>query len=458
VFEIDPQGDDQMAVEQFEKLYESRTPECKALFDEASKILPGGVGGNGKFMQPYPLYVEKAYGGYVWDVDGNQYIDMLMGAGVHILGHHPEPVVDALAQQIQQSIHLYIPALPEVRLAQKINHLMPHVEMVRFINSGSEATMMVLRVARAYSGRDKIARFEGNYHGQHNYALVSTLTTAGELKQPQPSMDSAGIPKAVAEKVLVLPYNDAENATRIIEENADELGAVIIEAFSAFGLGCIPADPEFLQAVREVTIKHGIPLIFDEVVTNFRLGLGGATEYFGVTPDLVAMGKILSGGVTMAAYGGKREIMEKAVTPTAGLWDLTEQIFQSGTFSGNPLSTTAGLAVLEELEKGEALPYLDGISDTLREGWQDLAKNTDLKMLVTGVKSIFQVHFGVDEIKNKRDLLSVDKATTREFHMGLIANGVLASAHPLFLSSAHSEQDVDRILDVSKDVLSKMGG
>jgi glutamate-1-semialdehyde 2,1-aminomutase len=447
-----------MGVEQFEKLYESRTPECKALFDEASKILPGGVGGSGKFMPPYPIYVEKAFGGYVRDVDGNEYIDLLMGAGVHILGHNHQTVVDALAAQLQESIHLYIPALPEIRLAQKINQLMPHVEMVRFINSGSEATMMVLRVARAYSGRDKFARFEGNYHGQHNYALVSTLTTAGELERPEPSMDSAGIPKAVADKVLVLPYNDPVNATRIIEENADELGAVIMEAFSAFGLGCIPADPDFLEAIREVTTKHGIPLIFDEVVTNFRLGLGGATEYFGVTPDLVAMGKILSGGVTMAAYGGKREIMDKAVTPKAGLWDLTEQIFQSGTFSGNPLSMTAGLAVLEELEKGEALPYLDGISDTLRDGWQNLAKQTDLKMLVNGVKSIFQIHFGVDEIRNKRDLLSVDKATTREFHMGLIANGVLASAHPLFLSSAHSEKDVERILDVSKDVLSKMGG
>lgn len=447
-----------MAVEQFEKLYESRTPECKALFEEASKVLPGGVGGSGKFMQPYPIYVEKAYGGYVWDVDGNQYIDMLMGAGVHILGHNPKSVVDALADQLQKSIHLYIPATPEIRLAQKINKLMPHVEMVRFINSGSEATMMVLRAARAFSGRDKIARFEGNYHGQHNYALVSTLTTAGELERPAPSMDSAGIPKAVAEQVLVLPYNDPVNATRIIEENADDLGAVIMEAFSAFGLGCIPADLEFLTAIREVTKKHGIPLIFDEVVTNFRLGLGGATEYFGVTPDLVALGKILSGGVTSAAYGGKREIMEKVVTPTAGLWDLKEQIFQSGTFSGNPLSMTAGLAVLEELEKGEALPYLDGISDTLRGGWQDLAEKTDLKMLVTGVKSIFQIHFGVDEIKNKRDLLKVDKAITREFHMGLIANGILASAHPLFLSSAHAERDVEKILDVSRKVLSQMGG
>jgi glutamate-1-semialdehyde 2,1-aminomutase len=447
-----------MAFEQFVELYRSRTSECKALFDEASKILPGGVGGSGKFMPPYPIYVEKAFGGYVWDVDGNQYIDMLMGAGVHVLGHNPVPVVDALAQQIQKSIHLYIPALPEIRLAQKINKLMPHVEMVRFINSGSEATMMVLRAALAYSGREKIARFEGNFHGQHNLALISTLTTAGELENPKPSVDSAGIPKAVAENFVVLPYNDPINAPRIIEENADELGAVIMEVFSAFGLGCIHAEPEFLNAVREVTAKHGIPLIFDEVVTNFRLGLGGATEYFGVTPDLVSLGKIVSGGVPSAAYGGKREIMTKAVTPQAGLWDLTEQIFQSGTFSGNPLSMTAGLAVLEELEKGEVLPYLDGISETLRAGWKELAKKTDLKMLVNGVKSIFQIHFGVDEIRNKRDLLQADKALASEFHMGLIAHGVLASAHPLFLSSAHSEKDVERILDVSKDVLSKMGG
>lgn len=447
-----------MAVEQFEKLYRSRTHGCKTLFDEATQILPGGVAGSGKFIPPYPIYVEKALGGYVWDVDGNRYIDMLMGAGVHILGHNPQPVMDALQAQMKKGLHLYAPALPEVRLAQKINKLMPHVEMVRFINSGSEATMMALRVARSYSQRDKIARFEGNYHGQHDLALVSTMATAGDLECPEPILDSTGVPKAVAESVIVLPYNDALNATRIIEENVDELGAVIMEAFSAFGLGSVAADPDFLNAIREVTRKHAIPLIFDEVVTNFRLGLGGASEYFGVIPDLVALGKIMSGGVPCAAYGGKREIMEAAVVPVAGQWDLTRQIFQSGTFSGNPLSMTAGLAVLEELEKGETLPYLDGISDTLRAGWKEMADKTDLKMLISGLKSIFQIHFGVDEIKNKRDLLRVDKALETEFHMGLFANGILASAHPLFLSSAHNEEDVERILEVSKDVLSKMGG
>lgn len=447
-----------MGVEQFKELYHSRTSECKALFDEASQILPGGVGGSGKFIPPYPIYVEKALGGYVWDIDGNRYIDMLMGAGVHILGHNPRPVMDALQAQMTKGLHLYTPALPEVRLAQKINKLMPHVEMLRFINSGSEATMMALRAARSYSQRDKIARFEGNYHGQHDFALVSTMATAGDLERPDPIVDSAGVPKAVAESVIVLPYNDALDATRIIEENADELGAVIMEAFSAFGLGCVAADPDFVSAIRQVTAKHGIPLIFDEVVTNFRLGLGGASEYFGVTPDLVALGKIMSGGVPCAAYGGKREIMEKVVVPVGGQWDLTRKIFQSGTFSGNPLSMTAGLAVLEELEKGEALPYLDRISALLRAGWEELARQTDTPMLVTGIKSIFQVHFGVEEIRNKRDLLKTDKEMANEFHMGLIANGILASAHPLFLSTAHSEEDVERILEVSKDVLSKMGG
>lgn len=447
-----------MAVEQFEKLYRSRTPECKALFDEANQILPGGVGGSGKFIPPYPIYVEKALGSYVWDVDGNRYIDMLMGAGVHILGHNPPPVMDALQAQMRVGMHLYTPAMPEVRLAQKINQLMPHVEMVRFINSGSEATMMALRAARSYSQREKFARFEGNYHGQHDLALVSTMATAGDHERPLPIIDSSGVPSAVAESVIVLPYNDAINAPRVIEENADELGAVIMEAFSAFGLGCVAADPDFLGAIRRVTAKHDIPLIFDEVVTNFRLGLGGASEYFGVTPDLVALGKIMSGGVPCAAYGGKREIMEKAVVPVAGAWDLTRKIFQSGTFSGNPLSMTAGLAVLEELERGDALPYLDRISDSLRAGWEDLAKQTDLPMLITGMKSIFQVHFGIEEIRNKRDLLKTNSEMAHEFHMGLIANGILASAHPLFLSTAHSEEDVERILEVSKDVLSKMGG
>jgi glutamate-1-semialdehyde 2,1-aminomutase len=440
----------------YEARYREKTEESFSLWNEASQILPGGVAGNGKFMAPYPVYADRAQGAYVWDVDGNKYIDLLMGAGVHILGHSPKPVLDAVQRALPKGNHLYLPALPEVRLARKVRQLMPHVEMMRFLNSGTEATLMAMRAARAYRKRDKIAKFEGNFHGQHDFTLVSTMATAGPDAVPQPALDSAGIPKNVISDSLILPYNDPSNAVELIEEHADELAAVIMEPVSAFGLGCVPARPEFLSAIREVTEKTGVLLIFDEIVTNFRLALGGATEYYGVTPDLVAMGKILTAGYPGSGFGGRKDIMDTVVTPYSGLWDLKEQIFQSGSFSGNPISMTAGVAVLEELEKREVHPHLASLSDRLWNGFDELTRRTDLKMLVTGVGSLFQIHFGVDRLENKRDALKLDKPKEKEFHLGLISNGILASAHPLFLSAAHTEEDVDQILAVCEEVLGEM--
>jgi glutamate-1-semialdehyde 2,1-aminomutase len=445
-----------MTLEKFTHQYEARTPTSKALFQEARQVLPGGVAGNGKYMSPYPLYIEQANGSMLRDVDGNEYIDLLMGAGVHILGHSPPQVIEVVQTQILKGVQLYLPAQPEIRLAQKLNQLMPHVEMVRFVNSGTEATMMALRAARAFRNRDKVARFEGNYHGQHDYALVSTMSTGGSPDAPIPVVDSAGIPHSVLKDLIVLPYNNNARVASILEKHAEELAAVIIEPVSAFGLGSIPADPGFLQQLREICSETGILLIFDEVVTNLRLGLGGAAEYFGVKPDLVAMGKIISGGFAAAAYGGKAEIMDQVLSPVDGRWDLTEKMFQSGSFSGNPVSMLAGLTVLEELERGEALPYLDQLSAVLRSGLHELAQESELDMLITGVKSIFQIHFGVPEIRNKRESVRADQVMAHEFHMGLIAYGIAASAHPLFLSTAHTEEDVERILEVSRTVLEEM--
>jgi glutamate-1-semialdehyde 2,1-aminomutase len=440
----------------YERQYRERTRESFALWEEASQVLPGGVAGNGKFMQPYPVYAENAEGAYVWDVDGNKYIDVLMGAGVHILGHSPKPVLDAVQAALPKGNHLYLPALPEVRMAQKVRQLMPHVEMVRFLNSGTEATLMAMRAARAYRKRDKIAKFEGNFHGQHDFTLVSTMATAGPDAVPEPALDSAGVPKRVTGDFLILPYNDPSNAVELIEEHADELAAVIMEPVSAFGLGCVPAKPEFLRTIREVTQNTGVLLIFDEIVTNFRLALGGATEYFGITPDLVTLGKILTAGYPGSGFGGRKDIMDSVVTPSSGIWDLKEQIFQSGSFSGNPISMTAGVAVLEQLEKKETYSHLKALADQMWAGFDELAKSTDQQMLVTGVGSMFQIHFGVDRLENKRDALKLDKAKEKEFHLGLVANGILASAHPLFLSAAHTAEDVDAMLSACEKVLGEM--
>ncbi|MHA2078816.1 MAG: aspartate aminotransferase family protein, partial [Candidatus Thorarchaeota archaeon] len=439
-----------------EEQYRGRTQKSFNMFQEASKSLPGGVAGNGKFLEPYPIYVSNARGAKLWDIDGHEYVDLLMGAGVHILGHSPKVVLDAVKKQMEKGIHYYMPAEIEVKLGKQVCQLMSAIDMVRFVNTGTESTQMALRTARAYRKKDKIAKFEGNFHGQHDSVLISTLSTAGEPDNLLSSIDSAGIPKAFAQDVLVLPYNDIDGTLSSIRKEAKDLGAVIVEPVSAFGLGSIPADREFLKAVREITLENDIPLIFDEVVTNFRLALGGATEFFEVKPDLVCLGKVLGGGFPIGGYGGREDIMEKMVTPKTGLWDLKEQIFQSGCFSGNPITMTAGMAVLEELDKKKVYPRLNSLTEKLRNGISAIGQEFKDDVLVTGVASLLQIHFGIKQIRNKRDALKANKAMAKTFHLGLRAKGILASAHPLFLSTEHTEKDVNHILEVTEIVLKEM--
>lgn len=440
----------------FEEQYRARTQKSFNMFQEASKYLPGGVAGNGKFIEPYPIYVRNARGARLWDIDGYEYTDLLMGAGVHILGHSPKVVLDAVKKQMEKGIHYYMPAEAEVKLGKKVCQLMSAIDMVRFVNTGTESTQMALRTARAYRKKDRIGKFEGNFHGQHDSVLISALSTAGEPNNLLPSIDSAGIPKAFAQDVLILPYNDIDGTLSSIRKDAKDLGAVIVEPISAFGLGCISADREFLKALREITMENDIPLIFDEVVTNFRLALGGAAEFFGVKPDLVCLGKILGGGFAIGGYGGRRDIMDKMVTPKTGLWDLKEQIFQSGCFSGNPITMTAGLVVLDELEKKNIYPRLNSITERLQDGLIEIGEQFEYDMLVTGVSSILQIHFGIKDIRNKRDAMKANKAMAKTFHLGLRAKGIMASAHPLFLSTEHTEKDVNHILEVTEIVLKEM--
>ncbi|MHA2220645.1 MAG: aspartate aminotransferase family protein [Candidatus Thorarchaeota archaeon] len=440
----------------FEEQYKARTQKSFKMFQDAGKTLPGGVAGNGKFLEPYPVYVSNAKGAKIWDIDGHEYIDLLMGGGVHILGHSPKIVLDAVKKRMEKGVHYYMPAEDEVKLGKKVCKLMSAIDMVRFVNTGTESTQMALRTARAYRKKDRIAKFEGNFHGQHDSVLISTLSTAGEPNNLLPNIDSAGIPKATAQDVLILPYNDIDETLSLIRRDAKNLGAVIVEPVSAFGLGSIQADREFLKAVREITEESDIPLIFDEVVTNFRLALGGATEFFGVKPDLVCLGKILGGGFAIGGYGGRRDIMEKMVTPKTGLWDLKEQIFQSGCFSGNPISMTAGLTVINEIETKNVYPRLNSTTEKLRVGLSEIGERYNNDMLVTGVASILQIHFGINDIRNKRDAMKANKTMAKSFHLGLRAKGIQASAHPLFLSTEHSEEDVNHILDVTEIVLKEM--
>jgi glutamate-1-semialdehyde 2,1-aminomutase len=364
--------------------------------------------------------------------------------------------MQAVAEQLKNGTMPGTATEHEVNLARKVREHMPAMEMVRFVNSGSEATTMAIRVARAYRKRDKIAKFEGNYHGQHDLVEQSWLTTAGPEHAPWPSPDALGISSSTVKDVLILPYNNTEAAVSLITEHADELAAVIMEPVSAFGLGCVPAEPEFIQAIRDVTLKHDIPMIFDEVVTNFRLGLGGSCAHFGIKPDLVCLGKIVGGGFPIGVYGGHRDLMDKFVTPTGQASDTKERIHQSGTFSGNAVTMVAGLAAIKELEKPGVYSYVNNLTSKVRTGLEGIAEDLGIPMITLGISSLFQYHFGVKGIKNRRDKQNADAESAGVFSRGLLANGICAGSRPLFLSTAHTQADVDRTLDVAESVLKAM--
>jgi glutamate-1-semialdehyde 2,1-aminomutase len=446
-----------MGTERFVEDYTARTPRSRALWEEARRVLPGGVSGNAKFFKPHPIYVEKASGSRVVDVDGNVYIDLLAGAGSAILGHGPEVVTRAVTAQLGQAISPIFATELEVRLANKVTTHMPYMEMVRFVNSGSEATLLLARAARAFTGRERIAKFEGNYHGQHDFGLAGAFVAGGGSDdRPDPIAACAGIQRSSIDDVLLLPYNDAA-ALDIVREHASELAAVFIEPLAGFGIGAIPAERDWLADLRALTTEKGILLVFDEIVTGFRLGLGGASSWFGVRPDLGAIGKIVGGGFSVGGFGGRRDVMEKVVTPTKAPSDVKEKIFSSGTFSGNPVTMAAGLAMITELERADVYDTLARRGEKLRAGLRAAGRRAGLDVQATGIASIFHVHFARHPVRDKRSAMRADSVKQHEFSVGMISKGILLPpAHPGFLSTAHGEADVDEVLSVADSVLGDM--
>jgi glutamate-1-semialdehyde 2,1-aminomutase len=332
--------------------------------------------------------------------------------------------------------------------------------MIRFTNTGSEGTRTAVRAARAYTGRDKIAKFEGNYHGSDDYFLFSGLIHefAGADDAPEAIFDCAGIPAVLRDQIVILPYNDAEATRRLLEKHGRDLAAVIVEPVAFSTGGGVPADKEFLRTVRDVTASSGVILIFDEVVTGFRLGLGGAAGYYQISPDLAAIGKALGGGFPLGAFGGKREIMEQVVGPTKEPSEARSKIFHSGTFTGNPVSMAAALASISELESRSIYPYVNGLGKALRDGLEQLLARSKVAAQVTGIGSIYQVHFASHPIRNRRDILRSDLAMQKEFCFGLTTNGVMQPpGHPGVVSASHTAEEVDKIIRTAERVISEMG-
>jgi len=435
-----------------EQIYRAGREGSAAMWERACQVFPQGVSGAAKFFAPFPLFIESAQGARVVDVDGHEYVDLLMGAGPMLFGHGHPAILDAIRSQLDRMTNPMMPVERSIELAERIRGHMPYLERLRFTNTGSEAARSALRVARAATGRTLIAKCEGNYHGSDDVFLVSAHThaVAGPDDRPASVVDYGGMAPAIADEVIVLPYNDPVAARALIAEHAHELAAVIMEPVAFSSGGGVPATREFAAAIRDITAANDIPLIFDEVLCAYRLGLAGAPGYLGVAPDLSAIGKAVGGGMPLGAFGGRADLMEAALTAD----ERSQRVFQSGTFTENPVSIAAGHAALDLLESEPILEIADRTAEHLRTGLQAEFTSRGTPAIVTGVGSILQVHFGATGVSNRRDVLRSDLEATREFLLGLVAHGVLwPPVHPAVTSAAHTDEDVEVVLAATRAVL-----
>jgi len=429
-----------------------------ALFDAACKVIPGGVNSTARATwsgwTPYPLFVESGQGSRLRDVDGNEYIDYLLGLGPMIFGHRPPRVTQAVVDFIQQRGTVFaLPTADEARLAEKIIAGVPSVDQVRLCNTGTEAVLYATRLARAFTGRRKIIRFEGMYHGFSDGVYWSkhpAIAKAGPDHRPTPVPQGPGMPKGVEENLIILPWNDAQALADVIAREGDEIAAVLTEPVMC-NTGCILPKPGYLEAVRELTQRHGIVLIFDEVITGFRLGLGGAQARLGIRPDLSVFAKGLGGGFPVAAMGGRADIMALVANGTVSM---------AGTYTANGIAVAAANAALDELSTPGLYEKLDAVSDELRLGLAKVMRDAGLPAYVVGLGPLMQVWFATQEIHNYRDAERyADQAIFRRWWEGMLARGVLF--HPgayenLFVSTAHTHADVVATLDAARQVAASL--
>jgi glutamate-1-semialdehyde 2,1-aminomutase len=447
-----PQSANNFETESAAARYRTGRERSEQLWERTRGVLPGGVSGAAKYYAPFPLFIAAAQGARATDVDGNEYVDLLMGAGPMLLGHGHPRVLEAVRAQLGEMTNPMLPTERSLELAERIRGHMPYLERLRFANTGSEATRSAVRVARAIAGpaRRLIAKCEGAFHGSDDMFLVSAhgRTPAGSEARPEPVADYAGLLPGIEEGVVLLPYNDPVAAGELIAEHAHELACVIVEPLAFSSGGGMPATGEFARALREACTRHEVPLIFDEVLCAYRMGLSGAPGWLGVRPDLAAIGKAIGGGMALSAFGGRAELMEAA-------FDASQPIFQSGTFTENPVAVAAGLAVLDVLESEPVLERADRTGELLRAGLTELFAAQGVTAAVTGAASIMQVHFGVEHVQNRRDVLRADTQATNAFQLGMVAGGILwPPGHPALTSGVHTLEDVERVLAVAKTVLS----
>lgn len=417
------------------------------LFEEAKQFIPGGVNSPVRAFKSVggtPVFMAKGKGAYMTDVDGNTYIDYVGSWGPFILGSMHPKVTDALVHTLTNiGTSFGTPIELEIEIAELLTRIVPSIEMVRMVNSGTEATMSAVRLARGYTGRDKIIKFEGCYHGHGDSFLIKAGSGALTLGTP----DSPGVTKGTANDTLNAKYNDIESVKALVNENKDSVAAIIIEPVAG-NTGVIPAKKEFLQALRGLCTQEGIVLIFDEVMCGFRVALGGAQERYGITPDLTTMGKIIGGGLPVGAFGGKREIMER-IAPIG-------DVYQAGTLSGNPLAITAGLETLKVLKDDNPYPELERKAAILEEGFRDNMNKLGLSYTQNRVGSMACLFFTDKPVENHDDAVASDVKKYAKYFQSMLDQGIYLAPsqfEAMFTSTAHSDEDLEKTIKANYTAL-----
>ncbi len=420
------------------------------VFERAKRLMPGGVNSPARAFGAVggePIVFERGEGAYLYDVDGNRYIDYVGSWGPMILGHRHPKVIEALEQALARGTSFGAPTEAENELAELVVAAVPSVEKVRFVNSGTEATMSAIRLARGCTGREMIVKFAGNYHGHVDSLLVAAGSAAATLGVP----NSPGVTAGTAKDTLVLPYNDAEALEEAFESHGDKIAAVIVEPVVG-NMGCVKAEAGFREALRSLTEKSGALLIFDEVMTGFRVAYGGAQAVFGMKPDLTTLGKVIGGGLPVGAYGGRADIMDYVLP--AG------PVFQAGTLSGNPLAMAAGIATLKELRDTDPYPRLEQLSTRLAVGLEKAAKDAGIPVSMGWFRAMMTLFFTDGAVVDWDSASRCNTGAYARYFWGLVERGVYmpcSQFEALFLSVAHTEEDVEATVERAAEALAQAG-
>ncbi|MFP3985468.1 MAG: aspartate aminotransferase family protein [Candidatus Bathyarchaeia archaeon] len=423
--------------------YASKTVRSKQLYEQAKQVLPTGVSYSIRYFAPYPFYVNWSKGSKIRDVDGNVYVDFWMGHYTHILGHSPLNIIEAVKKQIEHGTHYGVCHELEIAFAKQVVKMVPSAQMVRFCNTGTEAAMYATRLARSYTGKNKIVKFEGGWHGGYDALHVA-------VKPPFDVPESDGLTSGAIRDTVVAPFNNLHETEQKMKDQ--EIGAVIVEPVLGAG-GCIAAEKDFLKGLRELCNRRDVLLIFDEIITGFRLAPGGGQQYYGVTPDITMLGKVLGGGFPIGAIAGRKDIMER-IDPF--LFERPNFSFEGGTFTGNPTSLAAGLEMLRTLEDDRIIDRISREGEKVQRRLENVFEKENVDAKVNRVASLFHVHFTKEEVKDVDAAFKADRKKLADYHLALINNGVFfLPCKTGAISNAHSEEDLEKLVVATENYVKK---